>query len=238
MQPAVWILVLVLVVLYLWLCSAIGNAAARKGRSGGAFFLIALLVSPVLAGIIVAALAPAMPASGLVSSGGQLRYERAFRYPPAWVYSATKAWFLANGARLTSDDTSTHSMTPDWTANASDKRATALSRLAFSGAAVVDAQGARFILQASGATRAADHAVFKAMVKALEQVTTETLQRWELVNPTAVGSAGRIPVADASGSELSDDVLDQISRLAALFDAGAVTAEEFAAKKAELLARL
>jgi hypothetical protein len=35
------------------------QAAARKGRSEIAFFWIALLVSPVLAGVIVASLAPA-----------------------------------------------------------------------------------------------------------------------------------------------------------------------------------
>src|SRR3954467_1193238 len=47
-----------LIALYVVVCRMIGKAAARKGRSDIAFFRIALLISPVLAGDIVASLAP------------------------------------------------------------------------------------------------------------------------------------------------------------------------------------
>ena len=47
-----------LIVLYVMVCRLIGRAAARKGRSELAFFCIALLISPILAAVIVASIAP------------------------------------------------------------------------------------------------------------------------------------------------------------------------------------
>ena len=42
------------IALYIWICHLIARAAVRKGRSYGAWFAIALFVSPVLAAIIIA----------------------------------------------------------------------------------------------------------------------------------------------------------------------------------------
>ena len=51
-------LVFVLFAGYVTIACLVGGAAANKGRSFWAWFFIAVLVSPVLAGIIVAAMAP------------------------------------------------------------------------------------------------------------------------------------------------------------------------------------
>ena len=50
--------VLGFIALYVWICHLIARAAVRKGRSYGAWLAIALFVSPVLAAIIIAAVAP------------------------------------------------------------------------------------------------------------------------------------------------------------------------------------
>jgi hypothetical protein len=42
--------------IHLCLCAWVGTAAQNKGRSAPAFFFIALLLSPVIGGIIVACL--------------------------------------------------------------------------------------------------------------------------------------------------------------------------------------
>jgi hypothetical protein len=58
-EPIILVLgLLVFLALYVCICHLIARAAARKGRSYGAWFAIALFVSPVLAAIIIAAVSP------------------------------------------------------------------------------------------------------------------------------------------------------------------------------------
>jgi hypothetical protein len=52
------IFIIALVVLDLWICYRIGRAAERKGRSYLAWFWISFFTSPLLAGIIIATIAP------------------------------------------------------------------------------------------------------------------------------------------------------------------------------------
>jgi hypothetical protein len=63
-----WLIVLVI---WIWLSHAIGKAAERRGRAYWGFFWLSLLVSPIIMGIIVAAL-PYDDASGKAqtSAGG------------------------------------------------------------------------------------------------------------------------------------------------------------------------
>jgi predicted nucleic acid-binding Zn ribbon protein len=60
-----------ILLIYLLLCGWVAVAASNKGRSGAAWFFIALILSPVLAGIIVACFAPtpAMIEQQRISSG-------------------------------------------------------------------------------------------------------------------------------------------------------------------------
>jgi drug/metabolite transporter superfamily protein YnfA len=53
------LIVLVILAVYVWICTLIAAAARRKGRSYGAWFSISLFVSPILAAIIIAAVSPA-----------------------------------------------------------------------------------------------------------------------------------------------------------------------------------
>jgi hypothetical protein len=53
--------VVVVLAIYIWICTLIARAASRKGRSFGAWFSISFFVSPVLAAIIVATVSPNQP---------------------------------------------------------------------------------------------------------------------------------------------------------------------------------
>ena len=66
MQGAFVILLLAVPFLYLYLSFLIGQAAERKGRSFYSWWMIAIFASPVLAGIVVASMAPPPTASSLV----------------------------------------------------------------------------------------------------------------------------------------------------------------------------
>jgi len=57
------LVVLALVAAYAWVCVLIARAASRKGRSYRAWFAIAFFVSPILAAVVIAAIASPRPAS-------------------------------------------------------------------------------------------------------------------------------------------------------------------------------
>src|SRR5688572_23941243 len=55
-QIVVLLFFLALLVGYVLICAAVGEAAERKGRSRQAWFWIAFLMSPIFAGIVIAAM--------------------------------------------------------------------------------------------------------------------------------------------------------------------------------------
>jgi hypothetical protein len=68
---AVVVIVGLLIIAWLVVSYFVGRAAEKKNRSFASFFLIALLVSPILGAIIVAALPPSGEA--LIAKGQRLR---------------------------------------------------------------------------------------------------------------------------------------------------------------------
>lgn len=58
---------LLLVLGYVWLCLLVGQAAGRKGRSRGVWFVLALVFGVILPAIIVAIMAP-FPSPAAISA--------------------------------------------------------------------------------------------------------------------------------------------------------------------------